>query len=166
MSGVSLHLQSRSWWSGLTHLAWSTTVWARSGLLSSQVLCTHFFFFCFVAKQFRSAAGQEVDLSICLNPLLFRNKQQSITAPCCHRRPHQAAWRELDWTEGLDQPSLLLFCKDSGQFSVHFMCRRHYSLSKYIIMRLIFASQCLTLLRFLCVSSWKLFSVCCYKCCF
>lgn len=133
ISGVNLHFWSRSSWrSGPTHLAWSTT--ASSGLISSQVLCSYYccFFFCFffVAKAIqiyywvsRKWICESVLIHRCCPDKMF----QSIAVPCCHGRPHRASWR--DWTEGLDE--LLLYCKDSGhtEFSVHFMCRRHYSIA-------------------------------------
>lgn len=94
----------------------------------SSVLIT--FFCCFVARAIqiycwvsRKWICESVLIHHCCSDKMF----QSIAVPCCHGRPHGASWR--DWTEGLDE--LLLYCKDSGhtEFSVHFMCRRHYSIA-------------------------------------
>lgn len=106
------------------HLAWSITVWACTRLIHSQILRWDFF----VVLQSNSGL-QRVDLCICLNPLFKYDVWEgvNVAAPCCRRRLHQPAWRELDfyWR-------LLLYCKSCHRgtgFIVHFMCRRHYSLA-------------------------------------
>lgn len=150
----SLPIQIGVVWFLRRHMKFCSNFWTQSVVKSSVHI--------YVAKQFRDTGN----FFFFIQTRVTVFQRASAAGPCrsCRRQP---AGRWLDWTEG-DGSAVAVLQRLGSTDQCTFHVQETLLTNKYIIMRLIPAPQCLNLLSslYICFPSWKLFSVCCYKCCF